>query len=421
MNTTTLAKTDQAEQPLATLETQLDARLEQFRTALPSHISVEKFQQTVLAAVRNSPELLAADRRSFINSVLKAAQDGLMPDGHEAALVIYNTRHKDPQRGWVTLRLVQYLPMVFGIQKKIRASGEIKKIETGIVYQQELDAGRFVYEQGSNPTLRHKPLLDRDFKPTDDDIALAYSKATFDDDDETESYEVMRRWEIDKVREASTAGATLDRNGQPREAKGPWVDWFSEMARKTVLRRHAKSLPQSSDIILRDVEGQELQAAASAMALLGSREPDQPRLEQSTGNFDQTTGEIEAEPGKPEWPVDDPNKPQKPSEVEPRREPEIPSDVPHETPQTEPQTPSEEPEEPSEEKDDIGLTKTPSEKLAERYINAARECELLVDLKKLEKGAQFDLGTMPVEFAECVNTEFEKARLRLTPVGKAGA
>jgi recombination protein RecT len=65
----------------------------------------------------------------------------------------------------------------------------------------------------------------------------------------------MRRSEINKVRQASQTGAVGrvvaggPNKGKPIEPKGPWVDWFGEMARKTVLRRHSKVLPMSGDLI----------------------------------------------------------------------------------------------------------------------------------------------------------------------------
>jgi hypothetical protein len=74
--------------------------------------------------------------------------------------------------------------------------------------------------------------------------------------DGTKSYEIMRRFEINKVRQMSQTGADgqTDRQGKPIPPKGPWVDWFAEMAKKTVMRRHAKTLPMSGDVLI-DVEG----------------------------------------------------------------------------------------------------------------------------------------------------------------------
>lgn len=259
--------------PLVKLSSQLEQRAIEFKKALPSHISPEKLQRTVLTAAQNNPDLLTADRQSLITSCMKAAQDGLLPDGREAALVIFNTSEKGADGQWHKRKLCQYMPMVYGLRKKIVQSGEVVSLQTGLVYRAEMEAGAFLYEVGLEPPIRHRPMLDLPAEDlTDDKIVAAYSIAKMKDG--TVSVEVMRRGEIDKVREMSQTGATRDRKGNPRQAKGPWADWFGEMARKTVMRRHSKTLPMSGDVIL-DVEGSELEAAASTMRVL-EVEPDAP-------------------------------------------------------------------------------------------------------------------------------------------------
>ena len=291
--------------PLVKLGSQLDQRVDEFRKALPSHISPEKLQRTIMTAAQNNPELLTADRQSLITSCMKAAQDGLLPDGREAALVIFNTSEKDAQGNWQKRKLCQYMPMVYGLRKKITQSGEVVSLQTGLVYRAEMEAGAFIYEVGMEPPIRHRPMLDLpDEELTDDKIVAVYSIAKMKDG--TVSAEVMRRGEINKVREASNTGATRDKRGNARTPKGPWVDWFGEMARKTVMRRHSKTLPMSGDIFV-DVEGHEQEAAQSASRLLDAVEPDAPvalpdkrtlteELDDSIPAFDTETGEIARDP-----------------------------------------------------------------------------------------------------------------------------
>lgn len=258
--------------PLTTLKAQLENNIAQFKMALPAHISPEKFQRTILTAVQTSPQLLTCDRRSLITSCLKAATDGLLPDGREAALVPFKTRVKGPN-GWADSWQVQYMPMVYGLRKKILQSGEVKDIFAQVVYRQEWEEGTFYYEEGTDRQLRHKPNLAL-AEISDDDIIAAYSVATFADG--SMSFEVMRRVELNKVRQASQTGAVgkTDRQGNAIPPKGPWVDWYAEMAKKTVMRRHSKTLPMSGDLI--DVEGNETDAVLSATTLLASAEEAEP-------------------------------------------------------------------------------------------------------------------------------------------------
>lgn len=276
----------------------LERRAEDFKMALPAHITPEKFQRTVMTAAQSNPDILKADRATLITACMKAAQDGLLPDGREAALVVFNTR-TNVGGSWQSVAQVQYMPMAFGLRKKILQSGEISSLETSVVYRREWEEGHFIVEGGTEAMLRHRPMLDlTDADLADENIIAAYSVATMKDG--TKSFEVMRRAEINKVRQASKTGALgREYKGKPQEPKGPWVDWFGEMARKTVMRRHSKTLPMSGDLV--DVEAHdEALAARSATTLLGSAEGAEPRAlppsRDDETTHDPETGEIVDEP-----------------------------------------------------------------------------------------------------------------------------
>lgn len=289
--------------PYRGLERSLSTRIAGLKDALPKHIDPAKFQRTVMTAAQSNPDLLTADRASLITACMKCAQDGLLPDGREAALVIYSVRQKQGSQ-WVSVKTVQYLPMVYGLRKKILQSGEISTLETNVVYRAEVESGAFIFEAGTEAMLRHRPMLDlSDDDITDDNIVAAYSVATMKDG--SKSFEVMRRSEINKVRQASQTGAlgkTKYNSNETIPPKGPWVDWFSEMARKTVMRRHSKTLPMSGDLI--DMEGADEEAAARSAARLMEVEPDAPQLAPPTRDevaagdppHDPGTGEIQEEP-----------------------------------------------------------------------------------------------------------------------------
>lgn len=296
--------------PYRGLERSLSTRVAGLKDALPKHIDPAKFQRTVMTAAQSNPDLLAADRASLITACMKCAQDGLLPDGREAALVIYSTRQKQGSQ-WVSVKTVQYLPMVYGLRKKILQSGEISTLETNVVYRAEVDSGAFIFEAGTEAMLRHRPMLDlSDDQITDDCIVAAYSVATMKDG--SKSFEVMRRSEINKVRQASQTGATGKTKYNSNEIippKGPWVDWFSEMARKTVMRRHSKTLPMSGDLI--DMEGADEDAAARSATRLLETEADAPQLAPPTRDevaagdppHDAETGEINDGALSPENPT----------------------------------------------------------------------------------------------------------------------
>jgi recombination protein RecT len=267
--------------PVEVLKSNLSKRADEFKMVLPAHITPEKFQRVIATAAIQNPQLLECDRQSLLLASMKLAQDGLLPDGREAALVPFKQWNRDTRQ---TTWLVQPMPMVYGLRKKILQSGEVLSIETGVVYLADLESGHFLYEVGLEPPIRYRPnLLLPIEETTDEKIVAAYSIAKIKNEtggDPFWSVEVMRRAEIDKVRQASQTGAVgrTTRDGKPIPPKGPWVEWFGEMARKTVLRRHAKVLPMSGDILEtfeRDIDAErsaDRAAAESAAAFLSVEE-----------------------------------------------------------------------------------------------------------------------------------------------------
>lgn len=209
----------------------------QFALALPEHVSPEKFVRVVMTAINTNPDLQKADRQSVLAAAMKCAQDGLLPDGREAALVTYGNK-------------ASYLPMIAGVLTKIRRSGELLTISAHVVHEKDA----FSYTLGDDERIEHQPHMDGDRgKPT---AVYAVAKTK----DGGIYREVMSIAEVEKVRAVSRA-----------KANGPWVQWWGEMARKTVLRRLSKRLPMSTDlaqVFQRDDEHYDLSRTAQGAATM---------------------------------------------------------------------------------------------------------------------------------------------------------
>lgn len=249
-----------SENPLVQLNKQLEARSSQFQAALPAHIPLERFKRVVLTAVQQNPNLAKADRPTLFTSAMKAAQDGLLPDGREGALVIYNTKIKENgAEKWIDA--VQWMPMVAGLRKKVRNSGEIATWDAHVVYEKDA----FEFELGDDPYIKHKPFMGGDRGK----IVAAYSVATLKSGEK--SREVMSIDEIMAIwRKSSKA---KDKDGNPT---GPWRDHQGEMCRKTVARRHSKVLPMNTDLddlIRRDDALYDMEAASDKAAVTPARRP----------------------------------------------------------------------------------------------------------------------------------------------------
>ena len=80
-----------------------------------------------------------------------------MPDGKEAAFVVYNEKkkiiNKDGGRKEIKVPTVKYMPMVRGIYKLANGSGDVARLSAQLVY----DNDEFEYELGMEPNVVTSP------------------------------------------------------------------------------------------------------------------------------------------------------------------------------------------------------------------------------------------------------------------------
>lgn len=230
---------------------------EQIRQALPSNVSQERFVRVTLTAVQQNPDLIEADKHSLYQSIVRCAQDGLLPDGREAALVIFKDKKTQTKHA-------QYLPMIGGLRKVAAKHGI--RLSATVVHEHD----EFFYELGLEPKLVHVP---PPLGESRGKVVGAYAIAR----DVTSGQlvadpEVMDRDEIEQTRKVSRATSEY----------GPWVQWWGEMARKTVAKRLFKQLPLP-DL---DEADTQLLAAADADADFGDR----PRMSVEEANVSAAIG-----------------------------------------------------------------------------------------------------------------------------------
>ncbi len=192
---------------------QFEKQTPAFVAQLPAHVPVEKFKRVAMTALINNPSLVDCDAKSVLTACSRAAADGLLPDGREGAIVQFKAT-------------AQWMPMIAGILKKVRNSGELLSISAHCVYKKDT----FRYRLGDDENIEHMPYLGDDAGEIIAVYAIAKTK------DGGIYREVMTRAQVEKVRAVSRAAQN-----------GPWVAWWDEMARKTVIRRLAKRLPMSTD------------------------------------------------------------------------------------------------------------------------------------------------------------------------------
>lgn len=193
----------------------------EFAKALPANIQPEKFVRVLQTVITTTPTLLNADRNSLWAACTKCAQAGLLPDGREAALVPF----KDKSGSYK----VQFMPMISGILKLVRNSGELQTITSQVVFKN--DAFKY-WIDSDGEHIEHTPNMFSDRGEAIGAYALAKTK------DGGLYIEVMPYDQIMAVKNSSRSANS-----------GPWSGSFEhEMWRKTVMRRLSKRLPMSTDI-----------------------------------------------------------------------------------------------------------------------------------------------------------------------------
>jgi len=215
-----------------TLRDRLSSMTPEFSKALPAHIPPEKFVRTVQTAVQMNPDISEACKtrtgvQSLMAACTKAATDGLILDGREAALVTFNSKVTEKGQPDRWEKQIQYIPMVAGLMKKARNSGQIASIAAHLVYEKD----DFSYVLGDEEKIVHQP------KFGDRGRAVAvYAIVKLKDG--SVQREVMDRSQVIAIGAQGRNGFQYD----PEKGKN-----FGEWWRKTVIRRISKYLPSSSD------------------------------------------------------------------------------------------------------------------------------------------------------------------------------
>jgi recombination protein RecT len=194
----------------------LEERRSEIQAAITSDIPAQRMIDQFITAVNISPDLLECTRRSLFLALLRAAREGLLPDGVESAIVKFGKN-------------AQFIKMYSGLLRQFRRSGQFKWFKADVVRDgDEFDA--WVDERGDH-------FLHRTKNNWSAPITKAYAAAITKDDGFFVT--VMTIDELNKHKAKSRA--TRD--------DAPWKEWFEEMAKKTAIIRLAKVLPSARDVL----------------------------------------------------------------------------------------------------------------------------------------------------------------------------
>lgn len=191
----------------------LEKAVPSFAQVLPKHLSPDRLVRIAVASVAKNNDLLNCNGQSLLQAVLQAAELGLEPGSAlgEAYLVPFG-------------KTVTMIPGYRGLISLARRSGQIEDIEAHVVFARD----KFLHRKGTSACLDHEPSLEAERGAVICAYAIGWIKGS-----SKPHVEVMTKAEIDKVSKGGNV----------------WRDHYTEMARKTVVRRLVKYLPMSVELV----------------------------------------------------------------------------------------------------------------------------------------------------------------------------
>lgn len=198
--------------------------------ALPGGVSLDKFTRTVLTAIQMKPEIVEAEHNSLYNSVVRAAQDGLLPDGRQGAIVAYSAKVRLPggQDRWI--KKAQWMPMVEGCIHKLTKAG-VMPYAVSVYENDEFE----IWNDEVGQHVRHRP-PPRFGKRGNRVGAFALGKVI------ATGAVYVEAMDMDELRRAmkTSRSAEIDKDGNA--TKGPWKEWPERMEQKSCLHRLDKRI-----------------------------------------------------------------------------------------------------------------------------------------------------------------------------------
>jgi len=193
----------------------------QIERALPTlyergGLDADRFARLLMTTIRKTPKLLECTPESLLGSLMEVARLGLDPSSD----LVYLLPYRDNKSGKSN---VEVIVSARGFIELALRTGRVLKIESRAVF--EGDFFQVDYGEIGASSITHRPGFESD--------RLTHAWARAIGDKGQIWFEVMSRQQIERI---------------SQNRRGPWKSDFNEMARKTVIRRLSKQLPQSPDL-----------------------------------------------------------------------------------------------------------------------------------------------------------------------------
>lgn len=218
---------------------QSDKIREQLVSALPRAYSPDQFTVIVRTAINRNPKLMECDQASFLTAMLTAAQMGIAPDGRNGHLI--------PRWNKKTGKMeASFQPDYKGLVRLVRQNENVSDIYAEPVHERDT----FRITKGLHRDLVHEV----DIRADRGELIGAYAVIAYKDG--SNSFEFMSKAEIEAIRKRSQSADF-----------GPWSTDYSEMAKKTVIKRLLKLAdlsPETHERMAHDPESTSITITSAA-------------------------------------------------------------------------------------------------------------------------------------------------------------
>ncbi len=202
------------------------------KDVLPKYLTPERMVRVALLAANRDPKLLECTPESILGAMMQSAQFGLEVGGvagHAYLVPYWNTKKGR--------REAQFIVGYRGLLALVWRAAQID-IDADVVHRHDY----YECEKGLHPRLAFRRGAGDRGEPIG-----AWALARLPDG--RARFDEMTTEEINAVRDKTR------RPGEP--VTGPWLDYWGEMAKKTVVRRLVKYLPIQSDEVARALDAED--------------------------------------------------------------------------------------------------------------------------------------------------------------------
>jgi recombination protein RecT len=189
-------------------------------------VTSDEFAISVMTAVKKTPKLLNCSRSSLFASVLVAAELKLKfntPEGH-SYIIPYgqDVQFQIGYKGWLEIAY---------------RNPRVKSVYAGVVFNDEVEQGRFKYTRGLEVKLEHDPIMNRTAEQEKaKKVHCAYAVVKLDGADPI--IEVLDANQLSKIKSLSKAGSA---GSSPYNNGTDVANW---MEKKAAIKQALKTVPK---------------------------------------------------------------------------------------------------------------------------------------------------------------------------------